>query len=111
MNCLAAQLVRSLGLMVFQALDFGLSSSEEQRLSAPLEQLIEGMTAVGGRRGAGGRRGSRPEREGEGDEGIEDDGGDHEEESGGGGGAHLTLAQVVEVRRSLFLLTLFIRLF
>ena len=38
------QLVQSLGVVVFQALDFGLSETEEQRLSPPLEQLIARMT-------------------------------------------------------------------
>ena len=38
------QLVQSLGVVVFQALDFGLSEKEEQRLSPPLEQLIARMT-------------------------------------------------------------------
>ena len=31
-------------MVVFQALDFGLSETEEQRLSPPLEQLIARMT-------------------------------------------------------------------
>lgn len=38
------QLVQSLGVVVFQALDFGLSETEEQKLSPPLEQLIARMT-------------------------------------------------------------------
>ena len=36
--------MQSLGVVVFQALDFGLSETEEQRLSPPLEQLIARMT-------------------------------------------------------------------
>jgi len=38
------QLVQSLGVVVFQALDYGLSDTEEQKLSPALEQLIEQMT-------------------------------------------------------------------
>ena len=38
------QLVQSLGVVVFQALDWGLGETEEQRLSVSLEGLIERMT-------------------------------------------------------------------
>ena len=42
--CFPAQLVQSLGVVVFQALDWGLGETEEQRLSPALEGLIERMT-------------------------------------------------------------------
>ncbi len=58
------QLVASLGLVVFQALDFGLSETEEQKLSAPLEGLIARMTGAGG---------DAEDAEEDGDEGIGED--------------------------------------
>lgn len=40
-------MVQSLGIIVFQALDYGLSETEEHHLSTELESLIEYMTAPG----------------------------------------------------------------
>ena len=37
-------MVQSLGIVIFQALDYGFSDTEERLLSAPLERLIERMT-------------------------------------------------------------------
>lgn len=54
------QLVRCIGVLIYQALDFGLGESEEHALSPDLEQLIDSMTD-----------GLR-EDDGEQDEGIED---------------------------------------
>ena len=44
--CLFVQVIESLGLMIYKALDYGLKDSEERELSAPLEQLIDLMTKV-----------------------------------------------------------------
>uniref|UniRef100_A0A8C5FDF2 Spire-type actin nucleation factor 1a n=1 Tax=Gadus morhua TaxID=8049 RepID=A0A8C5FDF2_GADMO len=44
--CLCVQVIESLGLMIYKALDYGLKDSEERELSAPLEQLIDLMTKV-----------------------------------------------------------------
>ena len=38
------QVVQSLGIIVFQALDYGLSETEEHHLSTELESLIDYMT-------------------------------------------------------------------
>ncbi|CAL8370855.1 unnamed protein product, partial [Boreogadus saida] len=40
------EVIESLGLMIYKALDYGLKDSEERELSAPLEQLIDLMTKV-----------------------------------------------------------------
>ena len=37
------QVIESLGIMVYNALDYGLKETEERELSAPLEQLINHM--------------------------------------------------------------------
>lgn len=39
-----SQVVDSLGVMIYKALDFGLKENEERELSAPLERLIDMMT-------------------------------------------------------------------
>ena len=44
---LSLQLVSYLGIVIFQALDFGLSDEEERHLSPDLERLIDMMTAAG----------------------------------------------------------------
>ena len=54
--------MQSLGVVVFQALDYGLSEAEEQKLSAPLEELLEKMTGSESDEGEDGE-----------DEGIEGD--------------------------------------
>jgi spire-like protein len=41
------QLVSYLGIVIFHALDFGLSEEEERHLSPDLERLIDMMTAAG----------------------------------------------------------------
>ena len=80
------QLVKALGVMIFQALDFGLSEAEEQRLTPALEQLIEQMTNGGG-------ADEQPvDRDVEGDEGIEDDADDKEN-----GEKFVGLGQVIKV--------------
>ncbi len=38
------QIIESLGLMIYKALDYGLKEHEERELSPPLEQLIDLMT-------------------------------------------------------------------
>ena len=61
--------MKSLGLTIFQALDYGLNNSEEQKLSDRLENLIGAMTG-----GLEGKNGSMEGVGGDiGDEGIEDD--------------------------------------
>lgn len=61
--------MNSLGVAVFQALDYGLNNSEEQKLSDRLEGLIGRMT--GGLEGKGG--GMEGVAGDVGDEGIVDD--------------------------------------
>ncbi|XP_051722274.1 protein spire homolog 1 isoform X1 [Ctenopharyngodon idella] len=43
----STQLIESLGIMIYKALDYGLKENEERELSPPLEQLIDLMTNVG----------------------------------------------------------------
>lgn len=40
------QVIESLGIVIYKALDYGLKDSEERELSPPLEQLIDLMTNV-----------------------------------------------------------------
>ncbi|XP_072316908.1 protein spire homolog 1 isoform X5 [Eucyclogobius newberryi] len=42
--CTTAEVIESLGIMIYKALDFGLKENEERELSPPLEQLIDIMT-------------------------------------------------------------------
>ncbi|XP_064196340.1 protein spire homolog 1-like isoform X2 [Anguilla rostrata] len=42
--CTSSEVIESLGIMIYKALDFGLKESEERELSPPLEQLIDLMT-------------------------------------------------------------------
>jgi hypothetical protein len=44
---LSLQWVSYLGIVIFHALDFGLSDEEERHLSPDLERLIDMMTAAG----------------------------------------------------------------
>jgi hypothetical protein len=44
---LVLQTVAELGMVVFNALDFGLKEEEERQLSPALEHLIDTMTAAG----------------------------------------------------------------
>uniref|UniRef100_A0A8C8R6L4 KIND domain-containing protein n=1 Tax=Pelusios castaneus TaxID=367368 RepID=A0A8C8R6L4_9SAUR len=39
-----AQIIESLGIIIYKALDYGLKENEERELSPPLEQLIDHMT-------------------------------------------------------------------
>ncbi|XP_028837881.1 protein spire homolog 1 isoform X2 [Denticeps clupeoides] len=43
-SCSSAQVIESLGIMIYKALDYGLKENEERELSPPLEQLIDLMT-------------------------------------------------------------------
>lgn len=40
------QVIESLGIRIYKALDYGLKENEERELSPPLEQLIDLMTNV-----------------------------------------------------------------
>lgn len=39
-----SQVIESLGIMIYKALDYGLKENEERELSPPLEELIDLMT-------------------------------------------------------------------
>ncbi|KAK2844143.1 hypothetical protein Q5P01_010802 [Channa striata] len=43
-SCTTAEVIESLGIMIYKALDYGLKENEERELSPPLEQLIDLMT-------------------------------------------------------------------
>jgi hypothetical protein len=83
------QVIHSLGIVLFQALDFGLSEAEEQLLSEQLGELIERMTNV--------HQPPSDEHDGT-DEGIVDDGGfDKESLSGIETPQQLTLHEILRV--------------
>ncbi|XP_039974289.1 protein spire homolog 1-like [Xiphias gladius] len=42
--CTTTEVIESLGIMIYKALDYGLKENEERELSPPLEQLIDHMT-------------------------------------------------------------------
>ncbi|XP_026149723.1 protein spire homolog 1 [Mastacembelus armatus] len=42
--CTTSEVIESLGIMIYRALDYGLKENEERELSPPLEQLIDLMT-------------------------------------------------------------------
>ncbi|XP_026040466.1 protein spire homolog 1-like isoform X5 [Astatotilapia calliptera] len=42
--CTTTEVIESLGIMIYKALDYGLKENEERELSPPLEQLIDLMT-------------------------------------------------------------------
>ncbi|XP_056262015.1 protein spire homolog 1 isoform X2 [Pseudoliparis swirei] len=42
--CTTTEVIESLGIMIYKALDYGLKETEERELSPPLEQLIDLMT-------------------------------------------------------------------
>ncbi|XP_041844263.1 protein spire homolog 1-like isoform X5 [Melanotaenia boesemani] len=44
--CTTAEVIESLGIMIYKALDYGLKENEERELSPPLEQLIDLMTNI-----------------------------------------------------------------
>uniref|UniRef100_K7F7P8 Spire type actin nucleation factor 1 n=1 Tax=Pelodiscus sinensis TaxID=13735 RepID=K7F7P8_PELSI len=43
-NCTETEIIESLGIIIYKALDYGLNENEERELSPPLEQLIDHMT-------------------------------------------------------------------
>nr|XP_054601158.1 protein spire homolog 1 isoform X3 [Nothobranchius furzeri] len=43
-SCTSLEVIDSLGIMIYKALDFGLKDNEERELSPPLERLIDMMT-------------------------------------------------------------------
>nr|XP_057909113.1 protein spire homolog 1 isoform X1 [Doryrhamphus excisus] len=44
--CTQTEVIESLGIMIYKALDYGLKDNEERELSPPLEQLIDMMTNI-----------------------------------------------------------------
>ncbi|XP_028327302.1 protein spire homolog 1 isoform X2 [Gouania willdenowi] len=46
-SCTTTEVIESLGIMIYKALDYGLKENEERELSPPLEQLIDLMTNMG----------------------------------------------------------------
>ncbi|XP_066546577.1 protein spire homolog 1 [Amia ocellicauda] len=44
--CTSSEVIESLGIMIYKALDYGLKENEERELSPPLEQLIDCMTNI-----------------------------------------------------------------
>lgn len=68
------QVIESLGIIIYKALDYGLKDNEERELSPPLEQLIDHMTNTTE------TVGSRDEGYDALDEGEEDDNDDDQEE-------------------------------
>uniref|UniRef100_A0A8D0Y8L2 KIND domain-containing protein n=1 Tax=Sus scrofa TaxID=9823 RepID=A0A8D0Y8L2_PIG len=42
-HCTETEVIESLGIIIYKALDYGLKENEERELSPPLEQLIDGM--------------------------------------------------------------------
>ena len=87
------QLVQCIGVLIYQALDFGLGENEEHALSSDLEKLIDRMT----------------EHRDDGDETDQDEGIEEEEEvsSANSGGGHMTLSDVLLVRKYLHCSTYF----
>lgn len=93
------QLVSTLGMIIFNALDFRLTQDEERKLSRPLETLIEGMTAYS-------CEDEEEESSQTADEGIEQDSGEDEDQDilshqqlyqDGKGKRGMSLVQVMEV--------------
>ncbi|XP_071410959.1 protein spire homolog 1 isoform X4 [Pithys albifrons albifrons] len=73
LHCTEMEVIESLGIIIYKALDYGLKDNEERELSPPLEQLIDYMT------NATETDGSRDEGYDALDEGVEDDDDDKEE--------------------------------
>ncbi|KAJ8334322.1 hypothetical protein SKAU_G00399610 [Synaphobranchus kaupii] len=46
-SCTPVEVIESLGIMIYKALDYGLKENEERELSPPLEELIDLMTNMG----------------------------------------------------------------
>lgn len=106
------QLVCSLGMMLFHALEYGLRADEEHVLSRPFEMLVDRMTSADPEGSSDGDLSSDEDDDQDSaeedchDEGIEKDSG--EDDPGGGDGtagkpphrSGLTLVKVLEVRFS-----------
>lgn len=90
LNHLSLQLVQSLGVAIYQALDWGLDDSEERELSRQLEHLIECMTGSdqGGEDDGTAGNGTT-------DEGYSGQEEEEEEEEGGVGKSVCTFHQVM----------------
>ncbi|XP_074404299.1 protein spire homolog 1 isoform X1 [Zonotrichia albicollis] len=73
LQCTEMEVIESLGIIIYKALDYGLKENEERELSPPLEQLIDYMT------NATETDGSRDEGYDALDEGVEDEDDDKEE--------------------------------
>ncbi|XP_069709883.1 protein spire homolog 1 isoform X2 [Phaenicophaeus curvirostris] len=73
-HCTEMEVIESLGIIIYKALDYGLKDNEERELSPPLEQLIDHMTNTTE------TDGSRDEGYDALDEGVEDDDHDDKEE-------------------------------
>ncbi|XP_040979113.1 protein spire homolog 1 isoform X5 [Aquila chrysaetos chrysaetos] len=67
LHCTEMEVIESLGIIIYKALDYGLKDNEERELSPPLEQLIDYMTNTTE------TDGSRDEGYDALDEGVEDD--------------------------------------
>lgn len=69
------QIIESLGIMIYKALDYGLKENEERELSPPLERLIDLMTNMAASEAESdpcpdeGYEATEEEDEGEGEEG------------------------------------------
>ncbi|KAM6103553.1 protein spire homolog 1 isoform 2-T2 [Theristicus caerulescens] len=74
LHCTEMEVIESLGIIIYKALDYGLKDNEERELSPPLEQLIDYMTNTTE------TDGSRDEGYDALDEGVEDDNDDDKEE-------------------------------
>ncbi|XP_009579032.1 PREDICTED: protein spire homolog 1-like, partial [Fulmarus glacialis] len=74
LHCTEMEVIESLGIIIYKALDYGLKDNEERELSPPLEQLIDHMTNTTE------TDGSRDEGYDALDEGVEDDNDDGKEE-------------------------------
>ncbi|KAM6149171.1 protein spire homolog 1 isoform 1-T1 [Erethizon dorsatum] len=66
-RCSEAEVIESLGIIIYKALDYGLKENEERELSPPLEQLIDRMANTAA------ADGSHDEGYGAADEGAEDE--------------------------------------
>ncbi|XP_075682562.1 protein spire homolog 1 [Rhinoderma darwinii] len=51
-GCTETEVIVSLGIIIYKALDYGLKDNEERELNPPLEQLIDNMTNVDGTDGS-----------------------------------------------------------
>ncbi|XP_064909159.1 protein spire homolog 1 isoform X4 [Columba livia] len=74
LHCTEMEVIESLGIIIYKALDYGLKDNEERELSPPLEQLIDHMTNTTE------TDGSRDEGYDALDEGVEDDDDDNDKE-------------------------------